>query len=90
MPQQDQADLNTGRTESLFSSSPGLILLGFLFIAGALLFTEHRAHAVLGAFIWVLFIAGLLLPAFMPGGWRGTSRRPSSGGSKTDRDERKA
>ncbi len=77
MSHQHHADPRLGRNANPFSSAPGLILLGCLFIAGALLFTEHRAHAALGAFIWVLFIASLLLPAFMPGGW--ARQRLSSG-----------
>jgi hypothetical protein len=34
------------------TSRTGLILIGFMIIAGALLFTEHRAH-VLGALIYL-------------------------------------
>jgi len=37
---------------SFLTSRVGLVLLGFLVIGGALLFTEHRVH-VLGALIWL-------------------------------------
>jgi hypothetical protein len=59
----------------VLASAPGLVLLGFLAMAGALLFTEHRAHIVLGALIWIILVAGLVLPAFTQGGWRGSNRR---------------
>ena len=59
---------------NLFASAPGLVLLGFLFIAGILLLTEHRGHAVLGAFIWVILVVALLLPAFMHFGRRNKHR----------------
>ena len=45
----------------------GLILVGFLAIAGALLFTEHRAH-VLGLLIWLPLLACPLMHFFMHGG----------------------
>jgi hypothetical protein len=39
-------------------------MLGFLLIAGALLFTEHRAH-VLGILIWLPLLACPLMHIFM-------------------------
>ncbi|RXH00210.1 DUF2933 domain-containing protein [Bradyrhizobium zhanjiangense] len=45
----------------------GLVLIGFLAIAGALLFTEHRAH-VLGLLIWLPLLACPLMHLFMHGG----------------------
>ena len=45
----------------------GLVLIGFLVIAGALLFTEHRAH-VLGLLIWLPLLACPLMHFFMHGG----------------------
>lgn len=48
----------------------GLVLLGFLVIAGLLLFTEHRAH-VLGALIWLPLILCPLMHMFMHGGHGG-------------------
>ena len=51
-------------------SRAGLVLLGFLVIAGALLFTEHRAH-VLGALIWLPLLLCPLMHIFMHGGHGG-------------------
>lgn len=48
-------------------SKVGLVLVGFLIIAGALLFTEHRAH-VLGLLIWLPLLACPLMHIFMHGG----------------------
>ena len=48
-------------------SKAGIVLVGFLIIAGALLFTEHRAH-VLGLFIWLPLLACPLMHVFMHGG----------------------
>ena len=48
-------------------SKAGLVLVGFLIIAGALLFTEHRAH-VLGVLIWLPLLACPLMHVFMHGG----------------------
>jgi hypothetical protein len=48
-------------------SKAGLVLLGFLIISGALLFTEHRAH-VLGLLIWLPLLACPLMHVFMHGG----------------------
>jgi hypothetical protein len=48
-------------------SKAGLVLVGFLIIAGALLFTEHRAH-VLGLLIWLPLLACPLMHVFMHGG----------------------
>ena len=48
-------------------SKAGLVLVGFLIIAFALLFTEHRAH-VLGLLIWLPLLACPLMHVFMHGG----------------------
>ena len=45
----------------------GIVLFGFLIVAGALLFTEHRAH-VLGVLIWLTLLACPLMHFFMHGG----------------------
>ena len=55
---------------SFLMSRAGLVLLGFLIIAGALLFTEHRAH-VLGVLIWLPLLACPLMHLFMHGGHGG-------------------
>lgn len=44
----------------------GLVFAGFAVIAGALLFTEHRAH-VLGLLIWLPVIACPFMHLFMHG-----------------------
>lgn len=59
---QDQA-----RQGMSLKARAGIVLLGFLAIAGALLFTEHRAH-VLGLLIWLPLLACLLMHFFMHGG----------------------
>ena len=45
-------------------SRVGLVLIGFLVIAGALLFTEHQAH-VLGLLVWLPLFACPLMHVFM-------------------------
>jgi Protein of unknown function (DUF2933) len=45
-------------------SRVGLVLIGFLAIAGALLFTEHQAH-VLGVLVWLPLLACPLMHVFM-------------------------
>ena len=57
-----------------------LVLIGFLLIAGALLLTEHRAHA-LGLLIWLPIVACPLMHIFMHGGHGGH-------GSHGDHDQR--
>jgi hypothetical protein len=52
-----------GAGPSAKSRAP-LVLIGFLIIAGALLFTEHRAH-VLGVLIWLPLLACSLMHLFM-------------------------
>lgn len=51
-------------------SRAGLVLIGFLVIAGALLFTEHRAH-VLGVLVWLPLLACPLMHMFMHHGGHG-------------------
>ena len=49
----DHSDPHEPAVRSNFlASRAGLVLLGFVLIAGALLFTEHRAH-VLGVLVWL-------------------------------------
>jgi hypothetical protein len=48
-------------------SKVGLVLVGFLIVAFALLFTEHRAH-VLGLLVWLPLLACPLMHMFMHGG----------------------
>ena len=55
---------------SFLFSRVGLVLIGFMIVAGALLFTEHRAH-VLGALVWLPLLACPLMHLFMHGGYGG-------------------
>jgi hypothetical protein len=60
-------DDHSGRHEGSFLRSPaGLALLGFLIVAGALLFTEHRTH-VLGVLLYVPLLLCPLMHFFMHG-----------------------
>lgn len=52
------------------ASRVALVVIGFAVIAGALLFTEHRAH-VLGALIWLPLLACPLMHVFMHHGHGG-------------------
>ena len=70
MSMHDQAEHDNQRQGNFFTSRAGLVLLGFLLIGGALLFTEHRAH-VLGALIWLPLLACPLMHLFMHGGHGG-------------------
>lgn len=45
----------------------GLAFAAFALVAGALLFTEHRAH-VLGLLVWLPLLACPLMHFFMHGG----------------------
>lgn len=63
-------------------SKVGIVLAGFLTIAGGLLFTEHRAH-VLGLLIWLLLLACPLMHVFMHRG------HGHHGGSRQQQDNQK-
>ena len=65
------------------TSRAGLVFIGFALIAGALLFTEHRAH-VLGVLIWLPLLACPLMHVFMHHGHGG------HGGHGQQTNERKA
>jgi len=58
------------RQDNFLTSRTGLVLIGFLIIGGALLFTEHRAH-VLGALVWLPLLLCPLMHLFMHGGHGG-------------------
>ena len=66
----DHSDHQDAPRGSFLTSRAGLVLLGFLVIGGALLFTEHRAH-VLGALIWLPLLLCPLMHIFMHGGHGG-------------------
>jgi hypothetical protein len=66
---------------SFLTSRAGLVFIGFAVIAGALLFTEHRAH-VLGLLIWLPLLACPLMHLFMHhdhGGHGAHGRRDAEG-----------
>ncbi|MDU1672030.1 MAG: DUF2933 domain-containing protein, partial [Bradyrhizobium sp.] len=53
MSVQERSDHQVHAPDGLsLKSRAGLVLIGFLIIAGVLLFTEHRAH-VLGILVWL-------------------------------------
>ncbi len=80
----DHAGHHDQKQGSFLTSRMGLVLIGFIVIAGALLFTEHRAH-VLGALIYLPLLLCPLMHLFMHGGHGGhgghgpedRERRPS-------------
>ena len=73
---------NRGSLDRRFPSVRfGLVLIGFLIIAGALLLTEHRAH-VFGLLIWLPILACPLMHIFMHGGHGGHAGH----GSQDQRD----
>jgi hypothetical protein len=57
----------TGRGTPWWRSKAGIVLLGFLAVAGFFLVTEHTAH-VFGALPWLLVLACPLMHLFMHGG----------------------
>jgi Protein of unknown function (DUF2933) len=68
MSVQDQPEYRERPQEGLsIKAKAGLVLTGFLVIAGALLLTEHRAH-VLGLLVWLPLLACPLMHVFMHGG----------------------
>jgi hypothetical protein len=65
----------------------GIILLGFLVVAGFFLFTEHRAH-VFGALPYLLILACPLMHLFMHHGHGGHASHRGSGRSGTGTEDR--
>lgn len=79
--------INMPTSWQTMKSKGGLVLIGFLIIAGALLFTEHRAH-VLGLLVWLPLLACPLMHMFMHGGMvatRVTINQPTRGGRRERR-----
>jgi hypothetical protein len=62
----DHSEHQDHRQSSFLSSPAGLVFIAFAIIAGALLFTEHRAH-VLGLLIWLPLLICPLMHIFMHG-----------------------
>ncbi len=77
----DHANEQDQPRPSFIMSRAGLVLIGFLSIGGALLFTEHRAH-VLGALIFLPLLACPLMHFFMHGGHggHGSHQQDNAGG----------
>ena len=71
---------------SFLTSRAGLVFIGFAIIAGALLFTEHRAH-VFGVLIWLPLLACPFMHLFMHHGHGGHAGHDEHG---RQIDERKA
>jgi len=78
--QDRSADPEHARKGMALKSRAGLVLMGFLIIAGALAFTEHRTH-VLGLLAWLPLLACPLMHLFMHGG-HGYHRSPNQNGQK--------
>jgi len=60
----------------------GLVLFGFLAVAGYFLVTEHGAH-VIPFLPWLLLLACPLMHMFMHGGHEGHDEHSGHGGSDT-------
>ena len=74
---------------SFLTSRAGLVFIGFTIIAGALLFTEHRAH-VFGVLIWLPLLACPFMHLFMHHGHGGHGGHAGHEGHGQQIDERKA
>ena len=72
------------REQSFLTSRVGIVLLGFLAVAGFFLFTEHRAH-VPGALVWLPLLLCPLMHLFMHHGHSGHSGRGQSADSRRGR-----
>lgn len=70
MTNHDHSRHQTGSGGGFWTSRSGLVLLAFLAMGGALLFTEHRAH-VLGLLPFLFLLACPLLHMFGHGGHGG-------------------
>jgi hypothetical protein len=66
MSSHDHSEHQHHPQRSFLSSPAGLVFIGFAIIAGALLFTEHRAH-VLGILVWLPLLICPLMHIFMHG-----------------------
>jgi hypothetical protein len=83
MSLQDHVHHDGGYRGRSLTSPMVLVLLGFIVIGGALLFTEHRAH-VLGALIYLPLLLCPLMHLFMHRGHGGHGHHGS--GSKPNRE----
>ncbi len=60
----DRSDRRPSGGRNFLMSPAGLVMVGFLAIAGVYLWAEHRAH-LLGALIWLPLLACPLMHLFM-------------------------
>ena len=80
----DHSQHRTHSPASFLRSRAGLVLIGFVAIAGALLFTEHRAH-ILGALIFLPLLLCPLMHMFMHGGHGGHGAHETDDQDKGER-----
>jgi Protein of unknown function (DUF2933) len=71
-------DRDQRRSGDHLTSPAGLVLIGFLIVAGVFLFTEHRIH-VLGALVYVPLLICPLMHFFMHGGHSGHAGHEQEG-----------
>lgn len=84
MSNHDHSQHQESKRGSLLASRVGLVLLGFLAIAGLLLVYEHRAHIFVGNWFWiVLLVLCVGMHHFMHGGHSGHGGH--GGGNEGDR-----
>ena len=67
-----------GKMRQFLLSKTGLVLIGFLAVAGYFLWTEHRAHAF-EALPWILILGCLVMHLFMHHGHGGRANGHDSG-----------
>ena len=89
MSMHDHSEHEVQPQGSFLTSRVGLVLLGFLVIGGALLFTEHRAH-VLGALIWLPLFACLFMHLFMHHGHGGHGAHGGNAGQDQQDQNRRS
>jgi hypothetical protein len=77
---------NSGGLTDFLRSRTGLVLLGFVVIAGFFLVTEHTAH-VFGALPYLLAGGCLLMHVFMHGGHGQHGGRSVGGDTDTHRKD---
>ena len=80
MSMHDHSGRHDERQGGFLTSRTGLVLIGFIVIAGALLLSEHRAH-LWGVLIFLPLFACPLMHLFMHGGHGG--HEPDNAGRKT-------
>ena len=66
-------------SERFLTSPSGLVLIGFLAVAGVYLWMEHRAH-LLGVLVWLPLLLCPLMHFFMHRGHGGHSGHGTSSG----------